>query len=106
MRAFEVEYDHIEYDTGYGSYGGSLYVEYEPILEDTSFDAYGKDGTMVTVERKSVVGIKILGGSLLLTGGGGREVMERHYHDEDELYSDFPWVEEDLMERAENESYD
>ena len=101
--SYEYEIDDIEYDTGYGEQMGTLMVECESIIEDCRFDAHNIAGELATFGGNCVGGVKVLGATLFLIGNNGVELGEVEFSG-DELLKQYPWLEDHLIERLNEET--
>lgn len=74
---FELEYNEVPYDTGYGEKYGDLYIDVYPVYTDETFDAHGPGGNLqVYGNSKAITDFEIDSGTLFLVGNNGEELGE------------------------------
>lgn len=97
----ELEYNEIEYDTGYGVQYGDLYLDAYPIYTDESFDAHGPGGTLQRYgDSNALTDFEIESGTLFLVGNNGVELGEVELsHDEILELVDHDEILQDLIKK-------
>ena len=74
---FELEYNDIEHDTGYGVYSGDLYLDVYPIYTNETFHAHGPGGNLQRYgDSNALTDFEIESGTLFLVGNNGVELGE------------------------------
>ena len=75
--SYELDFDNIEYDRGYGIQCGTLVIEVEPIFTDESFDAHGPGGNLQLYgDTNALTDFEILGATMFFVGNNGEELGE------------------------------
>jgi len=106
--SYTVEFNDMEYDTGYGVHCGDLVIEVSPVFTDESFDAFNGAGVLQRYGSvKTLTGVELEDACLFLIGNNGVELGEVSFDSIEDLTKQYGITEDDLLEAiADRVDYD